>query len=165
MSIFGTSNSKFKSGVTEVELQYSTIRPQWLIPQTIEHRSIMNGKINIIKIANDKARFEVVVNLWKYAVPKTSAQDILTYNHDTVKFMPHEDSGEYITEDGINEADFFISEMRMFYVRNRPPVLQDRLLIVFESLTSIVLPKIVPVFLVDEAGDFLVDEAGEKLLR
>lgn len=165
MSIFGLTNSKFKSGVTEVELKYSIIRPQWQIPQLIEHKSILNGRINFIKVSNDKARFEVVVNLWKYAVPKTAVQDILTYNKDTVKFMPHEDFGEYITSDGIAEADFFISAMILFYVRNRPPILQDRLLVVFESLTSVVMPQTVPQFLVDEGGQFLVDEDDNKLLK
>lgn len=53
MAIYGVSFSKFKSGITEVELNHSTINPKWRIPQVIEHKSILTGVINYIQVAND----------------------------------------------------------------------------------------------------------------
>ena len=165
MAIYGTSFSKFKSGITEVDLNHSTIRPNWRIPQVIEHKSILTGAIHYIQVAGDKASFDVICNIWKNAVPKTTMQTLLGYNHTAVKFMPHEDDGNYLTTDGTTEADFYISIMRPFYVKNSPPILQDRLFIRFESLGSIFMPLATQSFLWDESEDFLVDEEDDKLIK
>lgn len=165
MAIYGESYSKFKSGVTEVDLRYSIIKPVWKIPQVIEHRSILTGKINYIQVAQDKAMFDVVCNIWKNTVPKTTMQTLLAYNHTIVKFMPHEDEGNYLTTDGATEADFYISIMRPFNIKDKPPILNDRLFIRFESLGSIFMPAGIIRYLVDEDGDFLVDESGDKLIK
>ena len=79
--------------------------------------------------------------------------------------MPHEDHGDYLTTDSTNEADFYISMMKPFYVKNNPPALQDRLFIRFESLGSIFMPDVVPPFLADEDEDYLADEDGNKLIK
>ena len=65
MAIYGISHRKFKSGVTEVDLNYSIIRPNWKIPQIIKHKSILTRKINYIQVVGDKASFDVICNIWK----------------------------------------------------------------------------------------------------
>ena len=166
MAVYGTSYGKFKSGITVVDMNHCNIIPEWQLPQVIKHVSIINGKPNFIKITSDKSRFSFIINLWKYAVPATSLTDFLTYNHTSVKLMPHQDFGTYLLEiDGVTEADFYITKMRPFYLKNRPPLLQDKLLIIFESINPTLMPGITPGFLWDESEDFLVDEEGDKLIK
>ena len=118
-----------------------------------------------LNLLNDKAMFDVICHIWKNAVPKTTMQALLRYNHNTVKFMPHEDEGNYLTTDGTSEADFYISIMRPFGIKDKPPILQDKLFIRFESLGPIFMPLATQLFLVDEGSDFLVDEEGDKLIK
>ena len=153
------------SVVEVVNLNFSTIKPNWKIPQVIRHKSILTGVVNYVQVAGDKAVFDVVCNIWKNAVPKTTMQTILAHNHSTVKFMPHEDEGNYLTTDGTAEADFYISIMKPSGVKDKPPILQDKLFIRFESLGQIVMPLVTVGFLVDEGGDFLIDEEGDKLIK
>ncbi|KKL98369.1 hypothetical protein LCGC14_1825120 [marine sediment metagenome] len=166
MAVFGESYPKFKKISTVVGLNHSILIPTWRIPNQIKHRSIVNGVISYVSLGGDKMAFDVIVNIWKYAVPKTTMQALLAYNKDEVKFMPHEDSGEYIKEtDNTTEADFKITIMRPFYLNNRPPLLKDKLLIRFESVEPTAMPLTVTSFLVDEGSDFLVDEEGDKLIK
>ncbi len=169
MAVFGTSFSKFKKVSTEVDLNYSIIIPTWRLPNQLKHRSIVNGVINYVSLGGDKMAFDVIVNIWKEgsaAAQKTKMQALLVYNKDEVKFMPHDDLGEYIKElDGTTEADFKITIMRPFYLKARPPVLQDRLYIRFESIEPTMMPLVSVGFLVDEGGDFLIDESGNKLIK
>lgn len=165
MSIFGESYSKMKSGETEVDLQYSIIRPTWTIPNIIKHQSILTKKKRFIKVSGDSASFQVVCNIWKNGDAAAVMTDLLSYNHGTVKFMPHEDDGNYIYEtDGATEADFYIISMIPYYVKNQPPMLEDRLQITFISLKAITLPTLTPGFLVDGDGDYFVDGSGNKLI-
>ena len=169
MSIFGTGYSKFKGADAGVHnLNYTLLKPEWNIPQLVEHVSILTGKTNFIKIANDKSRFTVIVNLWKegnVAAQQAALGLLLVHNHTLVKFMPHQTFGAYMLEtDGLTEADYYITTMKPFYLKNSPPLLQDRLLIVFESINPTLLPGVVTGFLVDEDPDYLIDEEGDKLI-
>lgn len=137
MAIFGTTNSKLKSGVTEVDLDFGIIEPSWNIPQLIRNVSVVNRITTFIKIVDDFAEFTVVLNIWKNSVPKDVMADILQYNHLTVKFCPHADSGVYVQASGGGDADFYVTEMKPFYLRTSPPVLRDMLLIKFQSLEAI----------------------------
>lgn len=164
MSVYGVSYSKFKKVSTEVDLKFSVIKHNWRIPQVISHKSILNGLSHSIKVADDKASYDVVCNIWKNGSPKVVMQDLLSYNHDTVKFMPHEDEGNYLTSNGTDEADFYISIMKPFYVKSKPPMLEDRLFVRFESLGEIFMPTATQSFLVDGDGDYFIDGSGNKLI-
>ena len=168
MAVFGTSHPQFNSGGV-VALEHSILIPTWRIPNQLKHRSIVNGVINYVSLGEDKMAFDVIVNIWKHgdaAAQKAKMQALLSYNKNEVKFMPHEDSGEFIKEiDGTTEADFKITVMRPFYLKARPPVLQDKLHIRFESIKPTMMPLMSVGFLVDEGGDFLVDEEGDKLIK
>ena len=169
MSIYGTGYSKFKGADAGVHnLNYTLLKPEWQIPQVIEHTSILTGKVTWVTLSGDKSRFTVIVNLWKegsVASQQTALDALLLHNHTLVKFMPHQTYGSYILEtDGLTEADFYITTMKPFYLKNSPPLLQDRVLIVFESVVPTLLPGVVTGFLVNEAGDYLVDEDGDKLI-
>ncbi len=170
MSIYGTGYSKFKGADSGVHsLNHSLLKPEWQIPQVIKHTSILTGKVNFIKISSDKSRFTVIVNLWKagsVAQQQTALDLLLVHNHTLVKFMPHRTLDTYIFEtDGQTEADFYITTMKPFYLKNSPPLLKDRLLIVFESISPTLLPLVSVGFLVDEGGDYLIDEGGGKLIQ
>lgn len=162
--IYGTSFAKFKSGSTVKDLDYCTIKPQWKIAQLIEHKSILTANTTYIRIGLDKAIFEVTCNIWKNPDPQGVLLGLLAYEHSTVKFWPHEDSGSYIMDGAGNEADFFISEMKPMYLDDSKLNLNDKLFIRFESLSGIVMPGAIGRYLVDSSGDFLVDGSGNKLL-
>ena len=165
MSIFGTTYCIFKSGITEYDVRYSIIKPTWRVPQIKEHVSIVNGTTNFIKLSEDKMRFTIIANVWKMASPTVWMPAALGLNHGTFKFMPHENHGEYIKEtDGVTEADFYITEMKPFYLNTEPPALQDRLLVKIESLGGTSMLEGVVKYLVDEGDQFLVDESGDKLV-
>lgn len=168
MAVFGTSYPKyFSSG--EVELEHSILIPTWRIPNQIKHRSIVNGAVNYVSLGGDKMAFDVIINIWKYgnaAAQKAKMQALLADNKEIVSFMPHEDSGEYIKQvDGTFNAGFKITVVRPFYLRARPPVLQDKLLMRFESTDPTLMPLQEVGFLWDENEDFLVDEDGDKLIK
>lgn len=165
MAVYGTSYAKFKEGATVKDLDYCLIKPSWRLPKMIVHKSICNGVTHYLPISEDKARFEVVCNIWKNADPQGTLAGLLAYDHATVKFMPHEDYGEYIKDAaGATEADFIISKMQPLYLDAQSQNYADRLLVVFDSLKGIYMPGAIGRYLVDTGGDFLVDGAGNKLL-
>ena len=138
MSVFGTTNSRFKSSTAVVvDLDYSVIEPNWAVPQLVENISVVNKASTFIKIADDFAEFVVTVNIWKNGSPEDVMNGILQWNHDIVNFMPHEDSATYVQQVGGGDASFYITEMTPFYIKNEPPVLQDMLLLRFKSLEAI----------------------------
>ena len=66
MAIFGESYSKIKTNHGEVSLGHSIIKPTWQEPNIIEHRSIINGNRNYVKVSENFASFDVIVNLQSY---------------------------------------------------------------------------------------------------
>ena len=134
MSLWGESYSKFKaSDATVVELNYSVIRPNWNTPKTIRNTSILSGTTTFSQLADDFSSFEVIVHLHKEVDAATKFNEIIAYNHDTVNFMPHEDSGNYVQGSG-GDAEFFIAEMQPYYINDDPPIAKTMLKIVFVSL-------------------------------
>lgn len=163
--VFGELHSKMKVGSTEVDLEFSIIRPTYQIPDLIAHRSILTGKRSYRKRANDKARFQVVCNIYKNGDPAAVLADILQYNHETCWFMPHSDSVyDWLKDGGGTEADFYITSMIPYYVNATSPDTRDKLQITFESLGDVNLIEILEGFLVDGDGDFFIDGSGNKLI-
>ncbi len=138
MALFGESHSKFKgSDTTVISLEYCIVQPFWGEEHLIRNISVKTRKTTFIKVSDDFATFIVVCNIWKNTVPEDVMNLILSYNHDTVNFMPHEDSGVYVQKVGGGDASFYIESMTPLYVKNDPPILNDRLKIKFVSLEAV----------------------------
>lgn len=138
MALYGESYSKFKaSDTTVVNLEYSTVEKQWAETNLIKNKSVLTGETTFVKMADDFAVFIVTINIWKNTIPVNIINTILLYNHDTVNFMPHQDSATYIQKIGGGDASFYIESMTPVYIRNEPPILEDKLIIKFVSLEAI----------------------------
>ena len=168
MAIWGESYSKMKTSDSRViTLGHSIIRPTWQEQNRLIQRSIINGVKNFVTISKDFAIFDVVVNLWKFGDPEGKLWEIKREDDTDVKFMPHQDSGNYLkTASGI-EANFHIIRMVPYYIKNEPPQLEDRLLIIFESkvyvdiLADFTLSA--PGEIKDGLGDTIKDGLGDKI--
>jgi len=112
--IFGNSNSKFVSGATTVDLPYSVLDPDWIMPDVLEHQSIISGKKNFIN-KGYYSEFKVQINLWKYANPNTSFDELESYKFSQVTFYPHKDS-DPIKDIFGNESQFLISDIEPYYL-------------------------------------------------
>ena len=142
MSVFGTSYSKFKgSDAVVISLNHSIITPSWGEELLIKNESVFTKKSAFTKLDEDYASFEVVVNVFQFAVPATSMALIMGYNHDTVNFMPHQDSGVYVQADGGGDASFYIESMTPFYLSNQPPIIKAKIKIKFVALEAVNIPN------------------------
>ena len=138
MSLFGESYCKFKgSDAAVISLNHSTVEPVWAVPQLIRNTSVLTRETTFTKIGDDFATFIVTVNIWKNGTPADVMNTILPYNHDTVNFMPHQDSATYVQKIGGGDASFYIESMTPVYMKNEPPILLDKLIIKFVSLEAI----------------------------
>ncbi len=138
MALYGESYSKFKgSDSVVVSLNHSTLEPTWGMEHLIRNTSVLTKKTTFIKLADDFAMFIVTLNIWKNAVPADTMNTILPYNHDTVNFMPNQDSVTYVQKIGGGDASFYIESMTPIYFNNEPPILQDKLIIKFVSLEAV----------------------------
>ena len=145
MALYGESYSKFKgSDTTVISLEHSTIEKQWAQTHLIENKSVFTAKTTFVKLTDDFAIFIVTVNIWKNTVPATVMNLILSYNHDTVNFMPHQDSATYVQKIGGGDASFYIESMTPIYVKNEPPALKDKLIIKFVSLEAVDVSGSIP---------------------
>ena len=138
MALFGSSYSKFKgSDAAVISLNHSTVEKQWADTNIIRNTSVMTRETTFTKMADDYAFFTVEINIFKNTVPADVMNTILPYNHDTVNFMPHQDSGVYVQKVGGGDASFYIQSMTPVYVNNSPPILEDMLIIKFVALEPI----------------------------
>lgn len=143
MPLFGESYSKFKgSDASVIDLKYSTIVVSWGEEQLIRNVSVKTRKTTFIKISNDFATFIVTCNIWKNTVPETTINEILSYNHDTVNFMPHQDSGVYVQKVGGGDASFYIASIVPTNINS--PTKQDQLAIEFHSLEAVDASRSMP---------------------
>ena len=143
-SVFGYGSARMKSldfnPSAQIGLTYSIVIPSWGQAELIEHKSILNAKVNFIQVAGDHAEFQLIVNIFKHNNPNDAMKAILAWNHDTVNLMLHigeGQDGKYIKAEGGGDAAFFITAMQPFYMRTEPPVLEDRLSIKFKSLDAV----------------------------
>ncbi|HDY88172.1 MAG TPA: hypothetical protein ENH82_08680 [bacterium] len=101
MALYGSSYSKFKGSDTVViSLNHSTVEKQWAKTNILRNKSVFTADTTFTKIVDDFAVFIVSLNIWKNGVPADIMNTILPYNHDTVNFMPHQDSGVYVQTAG-----------------------------------------------------------------
>jgi len=114
--IFGTANSKFVSGATTVDLPSSVLDPSYIIPEVIEHQSVVSGKRNWIPLGY-YSDFKLQVNLFKYDDPNTSFNLIESYKFSKVTFYPHKD-GDPIKDIFGNESQLLISDIEAYYLTN-----------------------------------------------
>ena len=160
--VFGEQNSRMKFESTTIELNYSILRPTWTVPNLIQHRSILTGRRTIRQISSDRARFQVVMNIYRQGSPHDKMDEVLGYNHSTVKFAPHKDEPYMIDEFG-DEADFYIISMIPYYVRNEAPDFRDKLQITFESLGALGIAAGLVGYLIDGDGDYFIDSSGNRM--
>ena len=114
--IFGTQNAKFISGVTTVDIPFSIIDPDFIVPQYIVNQSAISGKRNFLKTGY-YSEFVVQVNLFKYDDPGVSYNDFETYRGQSVTFHPHKD-GDPIQDIFGQDVQFLISDIEGFYLDN-----------------------------------------------
>ena len=101
--IFGNSNSKFVSGATTVDLPYSVLDPDWIMPDVLEHQSIISGKKNFIN-KGYYSEFKVQVNLFKYS-------DRILLNEGTGLPLLNEGTGEsLLNENYIDESNYTVND-------------------------------------------------------
>ena len=113
--IFGTSYSKFVSGVTTVLMPYSKLRPDFYISDEILHRSILTGAKNYLR-SNDYQEFVVLIHLFKEADPSAKFSEIFAYNNTAVVFYPHVTGDPIQDGSGVN-VNFYIT-VRGYYLDN-----------------------------------------------
>ena len=120
-----------------IDLRYSTIEPNWGNELLIRNKSVFTAETAFTKIANDFASFIVTVNIWKNGDPGDAMNELLPYNHTIVQFMLHNDSDLYVQKIGGGDALFYIESMTPVYIKNEPPILNDKLIIKFVSLEAV----------------------------
>lgn len=107
MSIFGTTEPKFTSGATTVNLDYTLLDPKWPIPEIIEAKSPITGK-KTFTLRGDYAEFDVLVHLSKYGSgAATKAATIYGYHGQLVKFYPFRD-GFAVKNSAGSAVDFLL---------------------------------------------------------
>lgn len=108
MSIFGTTYPKFVQGATTVNLENAILTPNWPIPEIVEQQSILTGEKSFV-VRGSHAEFDVLVHLFKYASPGTTAETMLAYNNTIVdQFYPFA-NGNYLMDESSNAVKCFLS--------------------------------------------------------
>lgn len=142
MSIFGNLEPKFIYEDTEVVLLDHTImESDWIIPDEIEHKSVITGNKSFITLG-DYANFTVTVNLFKYgntSTMKSKFLEIYTYNHKDVVFYPFREGNPIMDKNG-NTVQFHITSMKLDFLSNINTL--DILTVKFESLKYVDLSKL-----------------------
>jgi hypothetical protein len=92
-SIFGEQTAKFLYGETEVSLDHCIVSPNFRIPTHIMHQSCLTGKRTYSKNENFIS-FKAVDYLFKYANPKSKADELLSYEDLQIDFYPFIDGNE-----------------------------------------------------------------------
>jgi len=173
MAIWGESYSKIKTTTDparEITLGHSIIKPTWQEPNIIEHRSIINGVRSYVKVSENFASFDVIVNLKSFgASAEAKVWEIMRENHTTVKFCPHQDDGNYLKTKSAEPANFYIVQMIPYYYKVEPPVLHDRLLITLKSLVYVDiladLSEVPATAIKDDLEDTITDDLDDTILE
>lgn len=113
MSIFGTSYSKFISGVDTVLMPHSKLRPDFYISDEILHQSILTGAREWVR-SNVYQQFVVLIHLFKEGDPSAKFSEIFAYNNTGVVFYPHV-TGDPIQNDAGDDVSFYIT-VRGYYL-------------------------------------------------
>ena len=117
MSIWGTGSAQFQfPGDSVVTLEHSTMQGDYILPDIIEHKSIITGKKHFIN-NGDYSEFTVNVYLYKYADASAKFSEIYDYLHTNVYFWPHND-GKAISGSDSSPTEFFISDMSLSYLED-----------------------------------------------
>jgi hypothetical protein len=123
MSIFGVDHPKFLSNLGALEFDNSVLDYAHIVPEVIEHNSVVNGNRNYLR-NRFNSRFIIVVNLFKYADPEAKFNEIMSYKGQWGRFFPHKD------EDRAART-FQIVRMIPFYIESL--VFFDKILIDIQS--------------------------------
>ena len=130
MAIFGTGSAQFQEGTGSlVVLTGSMLIPNYIIPDLIEHKSIVTGHKDFISLG-DYSEFQVGVNLYKATNPTSTFSTLYSYLHKNVYFWPHIDGKAISGSDG-TPVEFNISDMQLSYIENKDYA--DYLLITFKA--------------------------------
>jgi len=115
MSIIGTSYPKFyiTSG-SDILLEHSLLKTDYIIPDTLEHVSVLNGDIHYIA-RGDRTEMEVTVYLYKYDDPGTKYAEIKTAKGQEVIFYPHAD-GTFIQNRVGGAVPLYCENIKPFYL-------------------------------------------------
>lgn len=157
--IFGTQHSKFVSGVNEVELTNSRIKPDWNVPSQIMHKSIITGYRSFVNVI-DYSFFPVTVFLYQEIDPNAKLQEIKTYRNSLVSFYPYSD-GEAVKDSNGEEVQFFIT-ISPFYLNNEN--IFDGCLIKFVSISPSIIKPSALAIITTEGGIDLTTEDGRELI-
>jgi hypothetical protein len=123
MSIFGLDSPKFQSNLGTLEFDNSVLDYAHIVPKTIEHSSVVNSDRNYLNNRFNSA-FRIIVNLYKYADPKSKFNEIMSFKGQWGWFFPHKD------EDRAART-FHIVRMIPFYIGQT--IFFNRILIDIES--------------------------------
>jgi len=94
-SIFGEQTAKFLYGETEVSLDHCIVSPNFRIPAHIMHQSCLSPTGHRTYSKNENfISFKAVDYLFKYANPKSKADELLAYEDLQVDFYPFIDGDE-----------------------------------------------------------------------
>lgn len=141
MSIFGHLAPKFISDNNDVVyMDYVNMESNWIIPDEIEHKSVITGAKSFITLG-DYANFTVSINLFKYGSltsMKSKFLELYSYNHKDVVFYPYRDGNPIMDKDG-NTVLFHITSMKLDFISNINSL--DLLTMTFESKKYIDLSK------------------------
>lgn len=131
--ILGRLQSKFVVGGTTVLLDHSKLNPKFLIPNEIEHVSILNGVRNYILIG-DMSELTIILNLTKYSDPVSKFNEVNSFKHSECLFYPNRD-GYPLKDYEKNDALFYISEVTPYYLTNDD--FYDLVLITFKNRKAV----------------------------
>lgn len=154
--IFGIGNCKFEeiNGAETVDLIYSTLEPDFVQPNEIEHQSVVNGYRSYTKISNPHAEFVVMVNLFKYNNPGTMFWRIYQYLNKDVWFYPHKENTLKIK--------CHIVDIKVLYLEQ--PWHYDVCQITFRSVEPVqYLEETFTSVLTDKSGNYMTDKSGNKI--
>jgi len=87
--IWGEISCKLELGETVLELQHSILQPNFFIPKTIMHESVLTGKRTYSKNYN-YSEFEINEYLFRYDDPGSIADQLLNFEDEVILFTPGE---------------------------------------------------------------------------
>jgi len=115
MSIFGDSYPKcYITSGSDILLENSLLEADYVVPQTLEHVSVLNGNINYVTL-DDRSEMNLTVYLYKYDDPVEKFAEIKTIKGQEVVFYPHAD-GEPLKDRIGGVALMYVEEIKPFYL-------------------------------------------------